>query len=170
MSRTTFAPFDPCDYLDNEEVIAEYLTAALEDPNPSVLLLAEANVAKVRAMTASNARPREHEQKAFHVSELPANVTNELGSAPIPTTAAKFNREFKRRGGETSREQPAMSNKPIRNTADYRAALKAIEPLMAAKANTPDGDRLGALVTLVETYERAHCPIDPSTRALTATA
>jgi HTH-type transcriptional regulator/antitoxin HigA len=48
-----------------------------------------------------------------------------------------------------SREQPAISNKPIRNTADYRAALKAIESLMAAKANT-DGDRLGALVTLVE--------------------
>ncbi len=62
-----------------------------------------------------------------------------------------------------SREQPAISNKPIRNTADYRAALKAIESLMAAKANTPDGDRLGALVTLVEAYERARCPICPST-------
>jgi len=30
---TTLAKFDAADYLDNEEVIAEYLTAALDDPN-----------------------------------------------------------------------------------------------------------------------------------------
>ena len=96
MSKTTFAPFDPCDYLDNDEVIAEYLTAALEDPTPSVLRLAEADVAKARGMTAGDARLREHEQKAFHVSELPANVIDELGSVAIPTTAASFNHEFKK--------------------------------------------------------------------------
>jgi DNA-binding phage protein len=97
MSKTKFAPFDACDYLDSEEVIGEYLTAALKDPDPSVFLLAEANVAKVRGMTASDAWVREHEQKAFHVSELSANVIDELGSVAIPTTAAKFNHEFKKR-------------------------------------------------------------------------
>jgi len=44
--------FDVADYLDNEEVIAEYLTAALEDENPDVFLAAVADVAKARGMTA----------------------------------------------------------------------------------------------------------------------
>jgi HTH-type transcriptional regulator / antitoxin HigA len=50
--------------------------------------------------------------------------------------------------------------KPIRTKADYRAALKDIESLMTAKANTPEGDRLDVLSTLVEAYERAHFPMD----------
>jgi HTH-type transcriptional regulator / antitoxin HigA len=53
-----------------------------------------------------------------------------------------------------------MEIKPIRTQANYRAALKAIESLMAAKANTPEGDRLDVLTTLVEAYERAHFPMD----------
>lgn len=48
---TTFAKFDIADYLDNEEVVAEYLTAALDDPNPEVFLAAVADVAKARGMT-----------------------------------------------------------------------------------------------------------------------
>ncbi len=50
--------------------------------------------------------------------------------------------------------------KPIKTKADYRAALKDIEGLMSAKANTAAGDRLDVLVTLVEAYERAHFPMD----------
>jgi probable addiction module antidote protein len=45
------APFDASDYLDNEEVIAEYLAAALEDPNPNVFLRAVADVAKARGIS-----------------------------------------------------------------------------------------------------------------------
>ena len=44
------APFDASEYLDNEETIAEYLTAAMEDENPDVLLSALADVAKARGM------------------------------------------------------------------------------------------------------------------------
>ena len=44
--------FDPSEFLDNEEVIAEYLTAALEDENPDVFLVAVGNVAKARGMSA----------------------------------------------------------------------------------------------------------------------
>ena len=33
---TTYAPFEAADYLDSEEVIAEYLSAAAEDANPDV--------------------------------------------------------------------------------------------------------------------------------------
>jgi probable addiction module antidote protein len=44
--------FDTSAYLDNEEVIAEYLTAALEDSNPDVFLAAIGHVAKARGMSA----------------------------------------------------------------------------------------------------------------------
>lgn len=47
-----FAKFDAADYLDSEEMIAEYLTAALEDENPDVFLSAIADVAKARGMSA----------------------------------------------------------------------------------------------------------------------
>jgi probable addiction module antidote protein len=46
-----FAPFDAADYLDSEETIAEYLTAALEDPNPDVFLTAVRDVARARGMS-----------------------------------------------------------------------------------------------------------------------
>jgi probable addiction module antidote protein len=46
----TYAPFDPADYLDNDTVIAEYLSAAIEDPNPAVFLAALGDVAKARGM------------------------------------------------------------------------------------------------------------------------
>ena len=46
----TYAPFDAAAYLDNDEVIAEYLTAAAEDPNPEMFLAALGDVAKARGM------------------------------------------------------------------------------------------------------------------------
>jgi probable addiction module antidote protein len=49
--RIEIAPFDASDYLDNEEVVAEYLAAALEDPNPNVFLRAVADVAKARGIS-----------------------------------------------------------------------------------------------------------------------
>ena len=45
------APFDASDYLDSEETIAEYLTAALETPDPDAFLVAVRDVAKARGMT-----------------------------------------------------------------------------------------------------------------------
>jgi probable addiction module antidote protein len=45
------APFDASDYLNSEEVIAEYLTAALEDPDPDAFLVAVCDVAKARGIT-----------------------------------------------------------------------------------------------------------------------
>jgi probable addiction module antidote protein len=44
-------PFDASEYLDDEAVVAEYLTAALEDPNPEVFLAAVGHVAKARGMS-----------------------------------------------------------------------------------------------------------------------
>ena len=44
------ATFDAADYLHDEETIAEYLTAALEDPIPDVFLTAIRDVARARGM------------------------------------------------------------------------------------------------------------------------
>lgn len=44
--------FDPSAFLDNDDVIAEYLTAALEDGDPEVFLAAVGHVAKAKGMTA----------------------------------------------------------------------------------------------------------------------
>ncbi|HUZ67978.1 MAG TPA: addiction module antidote protein [Beijerinckiaceae bacterium] len=48
--KTTFVPFDAADYLDNDEIVAEYLSAAVEDANPDVFLAALGDVAKARGM------------------------------------------------------------------------------------------------------------------------
>jgi probable addiction module antidote protein len=48
---TKLAPFDAADYLDDEETIAEYLTAALEDPNSDVFLASVRDIARARGMT-----------------------------------------------------------------------------------------------------------------------
>jgi HTH-type transcriptional regulator/antitoxin HigA len=53
-----------------------------------------------------------------------------------------------------------MDIAPLKNRHDYRQALKEIETLMQARRNTPDGDRLDVLVTLVEAWERKHYPLD----------
>ncbi len=54
----------------------------------------------------------------------------------------------------------AMDISPIKNQRDYRKVLKEIEGLMSAKRNTPEGDRLDVLVTLIEAWERKHYPMD----------
>lgn len=53
-----------------------------------------------------------------------------------------------------------MDIAPIKNQRDYRRALREIEGLMTARRNSPEGDRLDVLVTLVEAWERKHYPLD----------
>lgn len=53
-----------------------------------------------------------------------------------------------------------MDIKPIKTDADYRSALKEIEGLMMAAPDTPEGEKLDVLVTLVEAYESRHYPLD----------
>ena len=54
-----------------------------------------------------------------------------------------------------------MNIKPIKTEADYSEALQTVEKLMNAKPNTPEGDKLDVLVTLIEVYEEKHHPILP---------
>ena len=63
---TNFAPFDAADYLDDEETVVEYLTAALEDPNPDVFLAAMRDVARA--------------QRPFEVTETSSKSTGTSGS------------------------------------------------------------------------------------------
>ena len=50
--------------------------------------------------------------------------------------------------------------RPVRTEADYDAALQRIDELMSAKANTPEGDELDVLATLVDAYESERFPMD----------
>lgn len=55
-----------------------------------------------------------------------------------------------------------MGSTRIATEQDYRRALREIDGLMDARRNTPEGDRLDLLVTLVEAWERRHSSVDLS--------
>ena len=50
MSPVTIKDFDPTNYLDNDEVIVEYLKATAEEPNPEEFLEALSDVARAKCM------------------------------------------------------------------------------------------------------------------------
>jgi HTH-type transcriptional regulator/antitoxin HigA len=54
-----------------------------------------------------------------------------------------------------------MEFHPLQTEVDYQAVLKEISTLMDQdpEEGTPDGDRLNALVSLVQVYEAKHYPI-----------
>lgn len=54
-----------------------------------------------------------------------------------------------------------MEIKPIKTENDYLDALHEIEKLIDAKKDTPEGDRLDIIVTLVEAYEENNYQILP---------
>ena len=53
-----------------------------------------------------------------------------------------------------------MQARLIKTKADYAAALARIEDLFDANPDTPDGDELDLLATLVELYEKQTFPVD----------
>jgi HTH-type transcriptional regulator / antitoxin HigA len=50
--------------------------------------------------------------------------------------------------------------RPIRTDVDHRAALAAIEALWGAAEGTDEGDKLDALLALVDLYEARRWPIE----------
>ncbi len=54
-----------------------------------------------------------------------------------------------------------MEIRAVKTEADYSAALVEIERLWGAEIDTPNGDRLDVLITLIDTYEAKHHPIYP---------
>lgn len=55
----------------------------------------------------------------------------------------------------------ATEMKPIRSEADYEAAMEEVATLWGAANNTPKGDRLDVLATLIDVYETKHHAMDP---------
>ena len=54
-----------------------------------------------------------------------------------------------------------MEIRHIKTEQDYDAALAEVEALWGAEPDTPEGDKLDVLITLVEAYEARHHPIAP---------
>ncbi len=54
-----------------------------------------------------------------------------------------------------------MDIRPIRNEADYDAALREIDALFDSQPGTPEEERLEVLTTLVEAHEARHYRIPP---------
>ncbi len=54
-----------------------------------------------------------------------------------------------------------MNIKPIKTEQDYFFALKRIDELWGAAADTPEGDEFDLLITLIEAWEIKHYPIAP---------
>jgi len=54
-----------------------------------------------------------------------------------------------------------MEIRPIKTEQDYNSSIRRIEELWGAKKDTPQGDELDLLVTLVESYEMRNYPIAP---------
>lgn len=56
-----------------------------------------------------------------------------------------------------------MEIKAIRTEADYLAALRVVSALvdLDPEADSPEGEQLDVLATLVQAYETKHYPIDP---------
>ena len=53
-----------------------------------------------------------------------------------------------------------MQIRPIRTEADHDSAVARIAELIAAKPDTPEGEELDILATLVDAYEAKHHPVD----------
>jgi len=61
--------------------------------------------------------------------------------------------------------------RPIKTEADYEAALMEIDELMGHVApDTPDGNKLELLITLVEAYEDTNFPMGESSDPITLIA
>ena len=55
-----------------------------------------------------------------------------------------------------------MNIRPIRTEQDYKDALKSVSPFFdnEPQPDTPEGDYLEVVITLIEAYEARHFPID----------
>ena len=128
--------FDPSVFLDDDEVVAEYLSAALEDPNPDVFLAAVGHVVKARGMSAIAERAglgRESLYKAFAPG---GQAALRYGSQ----SAAQPWREAHGIGGLTRRfGRPAMSLDKVSDT--YSASTRFLTPILpySAQRSGPSG-------------------------------
>ena len=92
---TKIREFDAARYLDNEKMMAKYLTACLEDPKPDVFLAALGDVARAKGITSLSNETglrRESLYKTFAPGKKPQfdtilKITRALG-VPLCVTCA----------------------------------------------------------------------------------
>lgn len=116
--KVTYAVFDAADYLDNDVVIAEYLTAAAEDPNPEVFLLALSNVARAKGIAKvakSAGLGRESLYKALSVG---AHPRYETVSAVLRALGVKLSMTIEPR-------RPARRKSPRARAVEHRPKERA---------------------------------------------
>ena len=88
--KTAYASFDAAQYLDSDTVIAEYLTAAAEDPNPDVFLTALGDVAKARGMALIAREPGLGRESLYKALGAGAHPRYETVSAVLRALGVKL--------------------------------------------------------------------------------
>jgi probable addiction module antidote protein len=124
MAKMSCEPFNASAYLDNENVIAAYLTAAVDDPNPEVFVRALLNVAKARGIAKvakDSGLGRRVLQKALVPGEKPAfetvhKLVNALGGrwAVVPPTLQRLPRDSRALGEAPARHDAFSTAHPAR--------------------------------------------------------
>ncbi len=87
---TSYAPFEVADCLDSEEMIAEYLSAAAEDDNPDVFLVALGDVAKARGMAQIAKASGLGRESLYKALSAGAHPRHETISAILRALGVKF--------------------------------------------------------------------------------
>lgn len=163
-SKLKTAPFDIAEYLDDEKIVAEYLSEAIADGNPAVFLKAIGDIAKARGMTEIAEKAglgRESLYKAFAEGAKPRHETvlsvlralgfkisieieNDIGTAQ--TNGAK--RKSKTSGPATVSSDSAFHALGLENADDLvlrsrllRKIGKIVESMKLSPAEF--GDRIG---------------------------
>ena len=122
--------FDVSEYLDNQESIAAYLSAIVEDGNPKLLLSAISDIAKARGMAkiaSDSGLGRECLYKALnpeskHRFETILKVLNSLGvkigfnaiSADIKASKRSYNPKSKKRTATGKKHLKLSSSNPLK--------------------------------------------------------
>jgi len=88
--KTTYTPFDAAAYLDNDKVVAEYLSAAAEDSNPDVFIAALGDVAKARGMAQIAADAGLGRESLYKALSMGAHPRFETVNAVLHAMGVKF--------------------------------------------------------------------------------
>lgn len=116
--RASYAPFDVADYLDNDSVIAEYLTAAAEDSDPEVFLAALGDVAKAKGMARIARDAGLGRESLYKALASGAHPRFETVSAVLRALGVRLTvvAERRRRPAKAARRKPAVTKAPAAST------------------------------------------------------
>jgi probable addiction module antidote protein len=89
--KTTYKAFDAAQYLDNDAVIVEYLSAAAEDSNPDVFVAALGDVAKARGMAQIAKESGLGRESLYKALSAGAHPRYETINAVLRALGVKFN-------------------------------------------------------------------------------